>query len=198
MNINIKDEIFTLQAEGTPEFISSITQTALYFKGVTDWKEPNHLNEISQPVIIKSIPDDLKETLDQSPRNHKKHVVLTKKHCSKCNTTRPVKDFNKSKKDRTGYQSYCRECSNKNRTKYNHKKQEKPTKEKSHDKAPDNTALFLNWLNSLQKEVFDISEFIAEQPEIPVNKVEEIIAHQITKNKLLQLSDSKFKFCKKS
>src|SRR4030042_2156476 len=105
MNINIKDEIFTLQAEGTPEFISSITQTALYFKGVTDWREPNHLNEIPQPVIIKDMPPELKEKLDQSPHNKKKYNIVTEKHCSKCDTTKPVTDFNKSKKDKTGYQS---------------------------------------------------------------------------------------------
>lgn len=40
------------------------------------------------------------------------------KKCGKCHEIKPVKDFNHSKADRTGYQSYCRDCSNKRRREY--------------------------------------------------------------------------------
>ena len=66
----------------------------------------------------------------------KNPLFITEKHCPKCDTTKPRTDFNLSKKDRTGLQSYCRECSNKNRTTV---LKTKPGKK--HKKAEQTTAL---------------------------------------------------------
>ena len=45
-------------------------------------------------------------------RIHKEFIELSEKHCKRCAKTKPIKEFNKSKADRTGHQSYCRVCSN--------------------------------------------------------------------------------------
>lgn len=41
----------------------------------------------------------------------KKKTDIHEKQCRRCNKTKPVIDFNKNKKDKSGYQTYCRECS---------------------------------------------------------------------------------------
>lgn len=73
------------------------------------FKETGHFSDTK---IIKE-----KKKTEISKRNHHKIPVITievsEKHCPKCDITKPVSDFNKSKADRTGYQSHCRECSNK-------------------------------------------------------------------------------------
>lgn len=209
MNLNIKDEQFTIQAEGPTEFINSIAQTVFYYKGVADWN--NHINNnnttINQ-INDKNLPDTLKEKLDGSPLN-KKHdkkniITLTEKTCAKCHQIKTTQNFFKNNQDRTGYQSYCKECSAELRKerRYKQKKNSKSKYKKSIKKeintekeTSDDTTLFINWMDKLQKEVFDITEFIVEHPEITMEKLQKIISHQIKENHILQLSDSKFKIC---
>ena len=54
-------------------------------------------------------------------KTHKEHIMVSEKHCPKCDRTRPISDFNKSSRDHTGYQSYCCDCSNKIRVEYKEK-----------------------------------------------------------------------------
>lgn len=208
MNLNIKDEDLIINVEGTVDLCNEIAQTVFYFKGAPDWISSNHKNNNKDTIINQNInnnlPDNLKEKLDNSPLNktHKKNLIeITEKYCPICTIVKPVKEFNKSKHDRTGYQSYCRECSNKLRLNYPtyHKKKNKRRKKtnKVFEKTPDNTTLFSNWLNKQHKEVFDITEFMINYPDIPVEKLQKIISDQIAENKILQLSDSQFKICKK-
>jgi hypothetical protein len=60
-------------------------------------------------------------------------------------------------------------------------------------KAPNNTALFLNWLHDKQCKSFDIRDFVNAHPEITLDDAKLIAAHQIKKNKCIQLSTFNFK-----
>jgi len=61
------------------------------------------------------------------------------------------------------------------------------------EKAPNNTALFLNWLHDKQCKSFDIRDFVNAHPEITLDDAKLIAAHQIKKNKCIQLSTFNFK-----
>jgi hypothetical protein len=68
-----------------------------------------------------------------------------------------------------------------------------PGEKKIFEKAPDNTALFLNWLSEKKCREFDIRDFVNNHPEITLDYAKSIIAYQIHKNKLVQLSLTNFK-----
>jgi hypothetical protein len=61
-------------------------------------------------------------------------------------------------------------------------------------RAPDNTALFLNWLSQRKCKQFDIKDFIKENPTITLDSAKNIITHQINKKKLAQVSATTFLF----
>ena len=60
-------------------------------------------------------------------------------------------------------------------------------------RSPNNTVLFLNWLKSNHKVEFEIKEFVDNFPSVNMELVEKIVAHQVQKGILLQLSNTKFK-----
>lgn len=68
---------------------------------------------------------------------------------------------------------------------------------KKYFKSPNNTALFLNWLEDKHISKFNIDEFVNTYPIVTREQAETIIAHQIHLGKLLQLSKEKIKVLKK-
>jgi|APFre7841882654_1041346.scaffolds.fasta_scaffold00775_18 hypothetical protein len=60
-------------------------------------------------------------------------------------------------------------------------------------KSPNNTILFLNWLNQKHIKEFDINDFLNDHLSISKEQAESIIIHQIEKKKLEQLSNTKFR-----
>lgn len=112
--------------------------------------------EMKDGVITGFIFDDriFKETGRLSDKKHveekqetevpkKVHIEISEKHCQKCNKTKPVSEFNKSKI--YGYQSACRDCQKKIRLKYEPKKEPDIKSEKQPDgelkKQPDKPVL---------------------------------------------------------
>ena len=73
----------------------------------------------------------------------------------------------------------------------------KEVKVESFDRAPNNTALFLNWLKSNNLIEFKIDKFIDSFGCINKESAEKIIQHQIVKGILIQMSNSSFKVNKK-
>jgi hypothetical protein len=79
------------------------------------------INEVDLDIELFSIITKIKLgdiIFQKRDIGFKKCVNLDLKKCGKCHEIKPVKDFNHSKADRTGYQSYCRDCSNKRRREY--------------------------------------------------------------------------------
>jgi len=144
-------------------------------------------------------------------------IPSSEKVCSRCGISKPLSGFNKSKKDKLGVQNTCRTCQGiyfKERIKNIKLKKAKQTLLKkqlftpvtSIEKpeqikalptkigTPDNTSLFLNWINKDNKKQFDIRDFIKEYPDvITMESAKAIMSHQITKNMLQQLSNTAFK-----
>jgi len=58
-------------------------------------------------------------------------------------------------------------------------------------RAPNNTALFLNWIE--KKKEFDIEDFVKEYSCITEEGAIKIVKHQILKDRILQLSNTKFR-----
>lgn len=61
-------------------------------------------------------------------------------------------------------------------------------------RAPNNTALFLNWI--ADKNEFEIDDFVKEYSCINEEQAIKIVKHQILKNRLIQISNTKFKIVK--
>jgi hypothetical protein len=124
MNINLKTDIY----------IDNVTFTFEIYQVddgvITGFKFDNRIFRSTQLPSDKKIqlvipPEVPKEPLynfiekeiqkiEVPKRSHKKTstvpIEISEKHCSKCDKTKPVSEFNKSKQDRTGYQSSCRIC----------------------------------------------------------------------------------------
>lgn len=71
---------------------------------------------------------------------------------------------------------------------------EKPLKDrKIMFRAPNNTALFLNWLESNHITEFETTDFVDAYTSMNVEAAEKIISHQIHKNIVTQLGNNSFK-----
>lgn len=144
------------------------------------------------------------ETPQKVPENIPSKVPM--KVCSTCKIEKPIDEFNKSKKDKLGVQNTCRACQGiyfKERIKNIKLKKAKrtiPIEQIPMEvpaktvRAPDNTALYLNWLTQGNHRQFDIRDFVNAFPGIvTMESAQAIMSHQITKNKLQQLSNTTFK-----
>lgn len=63
-------------------------------------------------------------------------------------------------------------------------------------KSPNNTALFLNWLEEQHVSEFNIDDFVNKYSSISRELAEKIIAHQIHLGRLIQLSKDKIRVVK--
>lgn len=206
--------------------------------------------------VPSTVPSNLPETIPGK---------VPEKVCSKCEISKPLADFNKSKKEKLGVQNTCRICQREYNRDYllkkatissnskQYKKQTAVQKEANslskammHNsdggewdtteedivrrnypkfgadgiitilknrskididnkakkmglscielsvKSP-NTSLFLNWLANTKARVFDIRDFVKDNSTITLDQAKNIVAHQIMKNKLQQLSKTEFK-----
>lgn len=61
-------------------------------------------------------------------------------------------------------------------------------------RAPNNTALFLNWIE--KKDSFNIDDFVEAYGCITKESAIKIVQHQILKKRILQMSNTKFKIVK--
>lgn len=112
-----------IQIEGSLDFCSNITQNIFQGLGNYEISELEKNNRKPNKTIHK--PNKAMEKPNSTKKDSQKnHDKVTEKRCPKCDKTKPVSDFNKASHDHTGYQSYCRDCSNKIRLLY-HEKQER-------------------------------------------------------------------------
>lgn len=177
-------------------------------------KQKEKLEKLKERGLIIKKTEHIKP--ERMPRG------TTERKCIKCLTIKPLCDFNRNNntcKSCTSkyYAEWTRKRKEENAKKSEIKKIEEKLEEKVvpeikktevkpillpgekeikkpiDKKAPDNTSLFLNWREEKKCSNFDIRDFINQHPEITMDHAKTIIAHQIQKHKLMQLSSVDFK-----
>jgi len=63
-------------------------------------------------------------------------------------------------------------------------------------RSPNNTTLFLSWLDKIKCRDFDIKEFMKRYSWVTQDALQKIIAYQIARGRLLQLSNTRFRVTK--
>lgn len=138
-----------------------------------------------------------------------------KKLCSHCKKIKPLSEFNKSKSGRLGVQNTCKVDQKELLRNWRLSKKKKlaekifaegnikteignPKDGMTHTtKAPDNTILFLNWIikkGFKQNAIFNVEDFVKDNSEIMnMEKALQIMGHQITLNRLRQMSNTRFR-----
>jgi len=85
--------------------------------------------KVEQPLVIINEPSfclQVKE-IDELTKQFLETWFESEKYCSKCSELKPLSDFNKSKADRTGHQTVCRDCQRKINIEWKQKHRPKKT-----------------------------------------------------------------------
>lgn len=119
------------------------------------------------------------------------------KVCTECNKEKDLSEFSINPDGSDGTNTKCKNC----RSIYMKEKRDFTKKEQTVEdlvqhtylRAPNQTALFLNWLETGKYNPVDINEFIKQNPTVTLEQAKTIVAHQIRLGKLQQLSATSFR-----
>jgi hypothetical protein len=140
-----------------------------------------------------------------------KKLENTTKICSVCNKPKPISDFPETGCPNSGQCKDCRSAFQKKYQRDRKKRAEEKSpsepipKKKTQDdepvaKAPDGTFAFLQWMEKLGRKngilVFDLKNFIDDNPLITREQAEKIVFYQIQQGSLLQTGKETFRTVK--
>ena len=132
----------------------------------------------------------------------KKEIKTGRKYCEDCKKKRKqkqVNDWKEKNPDKNKEYQELKTIRKKLREdvveeEESESEKEKPLKDrKIMFRAPNNTALFLNWLESGHITEFETADFVDAYASIDIEAAEKIISHQIHKKIVTQLGNNSFK-----
>lgn len=128
-----------------------------------------------------------------------KNSIVKTRVCIECNKEKELSDFSGNPEGSNGLNTKCKDCRKQYMKEYHAKKKKEATQsiEKLAKtellRAPNQTALFLNWLEKEKPSVLDIEVFAKQNSTVTLEQTKVIVAHQIRLGNLQQLSATQFR-----